>query len=131
MFVLGRLLRKLDQHMQWISIDIINILTVLWVSKNGQNRFRKPYRRGNQSVITHGYQVRTGHQTRFQTHYLQLSPNMASKLKVGLNCIKHCWGVCEQNSIVNSAHEDDWTAELAIIDSNAMIQPKETNSSYQ
>ena len=39
-------------------------------------------------------------------------------LKYGLCCIKHCWGVYEQNSIVNSVRVDDWTAELAIIGSN-------------
>ena len=31
-------------------------------------------------------------------------------------CIKHCWRVYEQNSIVNSV--DDWTAEWAMIASN-------------
>ena len=39
-------------------------------------------------------------------------------LKYGLCCIKHCWGVYEQNIIVNSVSVDDWTAELAIIASN-------------
>ena len=33
-------------------------------------------------------------------------------------CINHCWGVYEQNSIVNSVRADDRTAELAIIASN-------------
>ena len=32
--------------------------------------------------------------------------------------IKHCWGVYEQNSIVNTVHVDDWTGEWAIIASN-------------
>ena len=43
---------------------------------------------------------------------------MAFLLKYGLCCIKHCWGVYEQNSIVNNVSVDDWTAELAIIASN-------------
>ena len=30
-------------------------------------------------------------------------------------CINHCWGVYEQNSIVNSVGVDDWIAEWAII----------------
>ena len=33
-------------------------------------------------------------------------------------CFKHCWGVCEQNAIVNSVHVDEWTAEWGIITSN-------------
>ena len=40
---------------------------------------------------------------------------MASQLENEPCCIKHCWGVYEQNSIVNSVHEDDWTAERVII----------------
>ena len=44
---------------------------------------------------------------------------MASQWDNGLNCIKHCWGVYEWNSIMNSACVDDWTAESAIIASNA------------
>ena len=39
-------------------------------------------------------------------------------IRIALYCIKHCWGVYEQNSIVNSVHVDDWTVELAIIASN-------------
>ena len=31
---------------------------------------------------------------------------------------KPCWGVYEQNSIVNSVHVDDWTAEWEIIPNN-------------
>ena len=34
-------------------------------------------------------------------HYQQLSSNMASQLENENCCVKHCWGVCEQNSIVN------------------------------
>ena len=44
-------------------------------------------------------------------HYYQLSLNMASQLANELCYIKHCWGVYEQNSIVNSARVDYWTAE--------------------
>ena len=33
-------------------------------------------------------------------------------------CIKHCWGVYEQNNIVNSVHVNGWTTEWAIIASN-------------
>ena len=29
--------------------------------------------------------------------------------------IKQYWGVCEQNSIVNSVRVDDWTAKWGII----------------
>ena len=32
---------------------------------------------------------------------------------------KHCWGIYGQNNIVNSVRVDDWTAEWAIIVSNA------------
>ena len=39
---------------------------------------------------------------------------MASQLKNEHGCVKHCWGVYEQNSI----REDDWTAEREIIASN-------------
>ena len=38
-----------------------------------------------------------------------------------LCCIKHCWGVYEQNNIVNSICVGDWTAELAIIASNVKV----------
>ena len=31
---------------------------------------------------------------------------MASKLEDQLCCIKHCWSVCEENSIVNSVRVD-------------------------
>ena len=40
---------------------------------------------------------------------------MASQLVNELDCIKHCWSVYEQNSIVNSVSVDDWTVECAII----------------
>ena len=43
---------------------------------------------------------------------------MASKFPNELCCIKHCWDVCEQNSIVNSVRVDATTAEWAIIASN-------------
>ena len=43
---------------------------------------------------------------------------MDFQLKYGLCCIKHCWGVYEQKSTVNSVRVDDWTGELAIIASN-------------
>ena len=43
---------------------------------------------------------------------------MVSKLENEDFCIKHCWGVCEQNSIANSVHADDWTAELNIFVKN-------------
>ena len=44
---------------------------------------------------------------------------MASELASEVCCMKDCWGACEQNSIVNGVHADDWTAELAIIVNNA------------
>ena len=34
-------------------------------------------------------------------HYKQVSPNMASKPENEPDCFKHCWGVYEQNSIMN------------------------------
>ena len=39
-------------------------------------------------------------------------------------CIKHCCGVYEQNSIVNSVdvHVDDWTAKWAIIAGNEIFR---------
>ena len=40
---------------------------------------------------------------------------MAFQLGNEFYCIKHCRGVYEQNSIANSVHEDDWTAERVII----------------
>ena len=43
---------------------------------------------------------------------------MASQLENELSCIKHCLGVCEQNSIVNSIRVDSWTTEGEIVDSN-------------
>ena len=46
---------------------------------------------------------------------------MASQLENELCCIKHCWGVYEQNSIVNNAPVYDWTAEWAIIASNVIV----------
>ena len=39
---------------------------------------------------------------------------MVSQLENELCCIKHYFGVAKQNSIMNSARVDDWTAELAI-----------------
>ena len=36
---------------------------------------------------------------------------MAAQLANKVCCIKHCSGVYEQNSIVNSVFVDDWTAE--------------------
>ena len=42
-----------------------------------------------------------------------------------LCCIKHCWGVYEQNNIVNSICVGDWTAELAIIASNVKVLPSQ------
>ena len=38
-----------------------------------------------------------------------------------LCCIKHCWGVYEQDSLVNSVGVDDWTAEWAMIASNVKV----------
>ena len=32
--------------------------------------------------------------------------NMASQLKNECGCMKNCWGVCEQNSIINCFHVD-------------------------
>ena len=43
---------------------------------------------------------------------------MASQLANEVLCMKHCWGVKKQNSVVKNGREDNWTAELAIIDSN-------------
>ena len=43
---------------------------------------------------------------------------MLSQLMNELVCNKYCWGVYEQNSIVNSDRADDWTAEWVIIASN-------------
>ena len=43
---------------------------------------------------------------------------MTFQLENELDGIKYCWGVYEQNSIVNSLCADDWTAELAIIATN-------------
>ena len=50
--------------------------------------------------------------------YWWLSPNKVAQLPNELICIKHCWGVYQQNSIVNSVRVDDWAAERAIIASN-------------
>ena len=46
---------------------------------------------------------------------------MASQLENKLCCVKHCWDVYEQNSIVHSVRVDDWTSEWAIIASNDSI----------
>ena len=46
---------------------------------------------------------------------------MAFQLENDDCCIKHCWGVYEQNDIVNSVRVDDWTPELAIIGSNELL----------
>ena len=44
---------------------------------------------------------------------------MTSKLELDeFCCIKHCLGVSEHNSIVNSVSVDDWIAEWVIIASN-------------
>ena len=44
-----------------------------------------------------------------------------SQLKNKLYYIKHCWGVNEQNGIVNSVPADDWTAEWAIFARNDIL----------
>ena len=44
--------------------------------------------------------------------------DLASPLVNEHCCIKQCWGVYEQNSIVNSVRIDDWTAKWAIITGN-------------
>ena len=44
---------------------------------------------------------------------------MASQLANEHCCVKYCWGVYEENRIVNSVCVDDWTAERAIMPSNA------------
>ena len=49
---------------------------------------------------------------------------MASQLENELFSVKHCWGVYEQISIVNSVRVDDWTAEWAFIASNATFEHK-------
>ena len=46
---------------------------------------------------------------------------MLSQLMNELGWIKYCWGVYEENSIVNSDRADDWTAKWAIIASNVQI----------
>ena len=46
---------------------------------------------------------------------------MTSQLENELFCIKIRWGIYEQNNIVNSDREDDWTAELVIIVSYTFI----------
>ena len=43
---------------------------------------------------------------------------MASQLTNELSCVKYCWGVHEQNDIVNNVRADYWSAELAIIASS-------------
>ena len=51
--------------------------------------------------------------------YRQLSPNIDSQLEIEFYCMKHCWGIYEQNSIVNNdARVYDWTHEWAMIASN-------------
>ena len=45
---------------------------------------------------------------------------MVFQLANEICCIKHCWGVYEHDSIVNSVFADDWLAELAIIANNVM-----------
>ena len=55
---------------------------------------------------------------------------MASQLGIRLHCITlSIVEVCVNKITVNSVHEDDWTVELVIIASNAMMQPKEANPS--
>ena len=44
--------------------------------------------------------------------------SMVFQLVNELCCIKHCEGVCGQNSIVNGVRIDDWSAECVIIASN-------------
>ena len=45
---------------------------------------------------------------------------MASQLENEL-CIKHCWGVYEQTSIVKHVRIDDWTAKWMIIASKDRV----------
>ena len=60
-------------------------------------------------------------------HIVLRRPLLAIITKYGLKLenefcgINHCWGVYEQNSIVNWVRVDDWTAELAIIASNGGV----------
>ena len=49
--------------------------------------------------------------------------NMTSQLMNERCCIKHCWGVYEQNTIVISVHVNNWTAEWPIIVSICFSQP--------
>ena len=50
---------------------------------------------------------------------LAIIDNNYLQLEKATYCVKHCWGVYEQNSIVNNVCVDDWTAESVIIASNA------------
>ena len=47
--------------------------------------------------------------------------NYRQILEKELGGVKHCWGVYEQNSTVNSVLVDDWKAEVAIIASNCGV----------
>ena len=49
---------------------------------------------------------------------LAIIAKIASRWGNELCCIKHCWGVSEQSSIVNGVRVDDWTVEEAIIANN-------------
>ena len=44
--------------------------------------------------------------------------NMDFQFENELCCIKHCWGVYEQNNIVNSVGVNDGKAEWSIIAGN-------------
>ena len=46
--------------------------------------------------------------------FVSLSPNISSLLVNEPYCIKSCWGVCEQNSIVNGVCTADWIAALLL-----------------
>ena len=49
---------------------------------------------------------------------------MAFQLENELASMNHCWGIYEQNRIVNSVRGEDWTAELAIITSTLTVHFK-------
>ena len=48
--------------------------------------------------------------------------NVSWQLENELYCTKHCFGVYEHNSTVNSVSVEGWVAQLAIIVSNELLK---------
>ena len=61
----------------------------------------------------------------------QLPPNTTLQLENGLCCIKHCWSVYEQNSIVNSVRIDNRTTYKVITSSNVSKRFQKTAWKWQ